>query len=114
MSNLLYWCLCTNGACSYIFFYFFYFFTIGASGALPIKLVKFEAKLVEGVVDINWTTAAEKDNDFFSADGIAFQKGAFFNAISSGARFDICYTIEENFYRNTTSLQLNVRDIKLN
>lgn len=66
------------------------------------------------IVGDNHLKLGLKDNDLINAEAIAFQKGAFFNAISNGARFDICYTIEENTYRNTTSLQLNVRDIKLN
>jgi len=66
------------------------------------------------IVGDNHLKLGVKDSDFFNAEAIAFQKGAFYDAISNGARFDICYTIEENFYRNTTSLQLNVRDIKLN
>jgi single-stranded-DNA-specific exonuclease len=66
------------------------------------------------IVGDNHLKLGLKDNERFNAEGIAFQKGVFYNAINNGARFDICYTIEENHYRDITSLQLNVRDIKLN
>lgn len=47
-----------------------------------------------------------------SYDAIAFQFGSYFHDISKN-RFDICYTIEENLWQGETSLQLNVKDIKM-
>ena len=41
---------------------------VGASGALQNKLVKFEAKLIENIVKINWTTESEKENELFSIE----------------------------------------------
>ncbi len=55
-----------------------------------------------------------KDVSRASAEAIAFQKGHYYDAIATGGPFDICYTIEENTYRDLTSLQLNVRDLKVN
>lgn len=55
-----------------------------------------------------------RDSRRFTADGIAFQKGHHFAAVADGKRFDICYTIEENTFREMTNIQLNVRDIKVN
>jgi len=55
-------------------------FGIGRSGggALPIKLIYFKAKLNDGNVDLDWATAAEVNNNFFtverSADGEHFQE----------------------------------------
>lgn len=66
------------------------------------------------IVGDNHLKLGVKDNNRFNADAIAFQKGAFYDAINNGARFDICYTIEENNFRDMKNLQLNVRDIKLN
>jgi len=66
------------------------------------------------IVGDNHLKLGVKDNNRFNADAIAFQKGAFYEAINNGARFDICYTIEENNFRDMKNLQLNVRDIKLN
>lgn len=45
-------------------------------------------------------------------DGIAFQMGDFFQHIRNGNHFDACYHIEENYYNNVPSLQLNIKDMK--
>ena len=44
--------------------------------------------------------------------GIAFGMSAFYERIHSGEKFDICYTVQQNVFRNTVSLQLMVNDIK--
>ena len=46
----------------------------------------------------------------FSA--IAFQQGEHFIPIEKGIPFNSCYHIEENEWNGTTSLQLNIKDIK--
>jgi single-stranded-DNA-specific exonuclease len=43
---------------------------------------------------------------------IAFQQGNKFKKIQKGHAFDICYSIEENQFRNVVNLQLNIKDIK--
>jgi single-stranded-DNA-specific exonuclease len=43
---------------------------------------------------------------------IAFQMSEHFNYIKKGNPFDICYSIEENEFRGTTTLQLRLKDIK--
>jgi len=53
-----------------------------------------------------------KDYSRAGVDGIAWQKAPFFPAISNGRPFDICYTMEENNFRDTISVQMNVRDIR--
>lgn len=55
-----------------------------------------------------------KDDNFFHADGIAFQKGLFYEQMLPGNKFDVCYTIEENIFNGRENLQLNVREIKMN
>ncbi|MDR0865482.1 MAG: single-stranded-DNA-specific exonuclease RecJ [Candidatus Symbiothrix sp.] len=45
---------------------------------------------------------------------IAFGMGHFYRDIKAGKPFDMCYTIEENTYNNVTSIQLLVKDIKIN
>jgi single-stranded-DNA-specific exonuclease len=45
--------------------------------------------------------------------GIAFSLGYFYESISKGNTFDICYSIEENDYKGSVSLQLMVKDIKV-
>ena len=48
-----------------------------SAGTLPIKLVSFNAKLEDGVVNLDWVTAAEINNNFFtierSSDGEHFE-----------------------------------------
>ena len=48
------------------------------SASLPIKLVQFDAKATGKVVEITWTTAEEKNNDYFnierSENGQSFEK----------------------------------------
>ena len=44
---------------------------------------------------------------------IAFGMHRFSRHIMSGKPFDICYTVEENNYNSTTSIQLLIRDIRI-
>ncbi|MBQ7690813.1 MAG: single-stranded-DNA-specific exonuclease RecJ [Muribaculaceae bacterium] len=46
-------------------------------------------------------------------NGIAFGKACYFDHIKQGKPFDICYTIEENRRRNSSSIQLMVKDIRI-
>lgn len=43
---------------------------------------------------------------------IAFQMGEALGGMSRGERFDLCYQLEENYWRGRTEIQLNVKDIK--
>jgi len=44
---------------------------------------------------------------------IAFQQGKLFPKISSGQGFDICYSLDENVYRGESTIQINIKDIKV-
>jgi len=46
-------------------------------------------------------------------DGIGFNLGNFYDKISRGDLFDVVFTIEENVWNGRTTLQLNIKDIKL-
>lgn len=46
-------------------------------------------------------------------DSIAFGLGDFGERILPGAPFNICYSVEENTWNGKTSIQLNIKDIKL-
>ena len=46
-------------------------------------------------------------------DGIGFNFGNFYDKISNGDLFDVVFTIEENVWNGRTSLQLNIKDIKI-
>ena len=46
-------------------------------------------------------------------DAIAFGMGNYYDEIKNKEKFSICYTIDENVWNGKTSLQLMVKDIKL-
>jgi single-stranded-DNA-specific exonuclease len=56
---------------------------------------------------------AEDETTRFGVDGIAFQMGQHYPFISRRIPFDICYTLEENTFNGKTTVQLNVKEIKL-
>ncbi len=45
-------------------------------------------------------------------DGIAFQMAEHYSFIRKGNPFSVCYSIGENTFRGTTSIQLRIRDIQ--
>ncbi len=53
------------------------------------------------------------DNPDESFSSIAFGQGTHFDALLRRNSFSACYTIEENTYNGQTSLQLNVKDLKI-
>jgi len=54
----------------------------------------------------------DSTGDIFSA--IAFGMYTYNDSIKSGKPFDICYTIEENLHNNKPSIQLLIKDIRIN
>ncbi|MBN1118276.1 MAG: single-stranded-DNA-specific exonuclease RecJ [Bacteroidales bacterium] len=55
----------------------------------------------------------QESDPFRSINAIAFGQGKKFNRVTNGKAFDIAYTLIENTFRGQTTLQLNVRDIKV-
>jgi len=49
----------------------------------------------------------------FPYSAIAFHQGEFIDDIMHGKPFSICYHIEENDFNGSKTLQLNIRDIKM-
>ena len=47
-------------------------------------------------------------------NGIAFKMGKHFAYIAKGLPFDVCYAIQENVWKGKTSIQLGVKDLKIN
>ncbi len=45
---------------------------------------------------------------------IAFGHSRHYKIIHAGIPFDICFSVEENFFQGNSSLQLNIKDIKIN
>ena len=54
-------------------------------GSLPIELLVFDAKLVNDIVEINWSTASETNNDFFTIEKSATIDNFEIVSIISGA-----------------------------
>lgn len=46
-------------------------------------------------------------------DCIAFNSAAHYHYVQKGLPFDICYTIEENIWRDKRSIQLNIKGIRM-
>ena len=44
---------------------------------------------------------------------IAFQQGKLFPKVSGGQGFDICYSLDENVFRGESTIQINIKDIKV-
>jgi len=68
---------------------------------------------IVGKNHIKMTVAHPEIRSFFYP-AIAFQQGDFLPIIEKGIPFDICYHIEENDWNGNVSLQLNIKDIRLN
>jgi single-stranded-DNA-specific exonuclease len=56
----------------------------------------------------------QENDPFKKFPAIAFQQANLYEYIQSGDFFDICYAIDENCYRGVSTLQLNIKDIKVN
>ncbi len=79
--------------------------------------------ITEGVRDTGMTrivgnnhlklNIGQDDNTRYGMDGIAFQMGQYLPFIKRKIPFDICYTLEENTFNGKTSIQINVKDIKV-
>ena len=77
----------------------------------------------EGVIDTGYAkvvgnnhlkmSVVHPDISGFPVPAIAFQMGQYFEKIKAGKRFNICYHVEENEWNGITSLQLNIKDIKI-
>ena len=46
-------------------------------------------------------------------NGIAFNMATYFDYIKQHKPFDICYTVEENKHRNSSSVQLQIKGIRI-
>lgn len=55
----------------------------------------------------------QEENPFTVYRAIAFNQAAHLPKIKKGASFDIAYTLVENTFRGNTTVQLNVKDIKI-
>lgn len=79
---------------------------------LPIHLLNFSAVFSNDIVNLNWTTASETDNNFFtverSIDGINFEK---LNTINSKGKFNQSYqTSDINPHKGVSYYRLKQTD----
>ena len=54
-----------------------------------------------------------EDDPYKVFPAIAFQQGKLHSKISGGQGFDICYSLDENVFRGESTIQLNIKDIKV-
>lgn len=64
------------------------------------------------IVGNNHLKMCVKQDDSVYFDCIGFGLAAYIDHINSGKTFDICYTIEENSWKNKKNLQLNIKAIR--
>ncbi len=55
----------------------------------------------------------QENDPFKNYAAIAFQQANLYEYIHSGDFFDICYPVDENCFRGITTLQLNIKDMKV-
>lgn len=78
------------------------------SGSMPVELMVFNGKLISGAVELNWATASETNNDYFtierSIDGISFEEIGFVQGAGNSNnvleyKYSDYTSIEEAYYR---------------
>ncbi|MBN2611925.1 MAG: single-stranded-DNA-specific exonuclease RecJ [Bacteroidales bacterium] len=55
----------------------------------------------------------QEDGPYNVFDAIAFNQSQHYSKISKGIGFDIAFSLNENTFRGNTSIQLNIKDIKI-
>lgn len=87
----------------------------GSGQGLPIELVKFTATIAGSEVKIEWTTATETNNDFFtverSKDAITFEPIGVFDAAGNSAIERLYSTFDKNPLPATSYYRLKQTDI---
>ncbi|HEY8929227.1 MAG TPA: single-stranded-DNA-specific exonuclease RecJ [Mucilaginibacter sp.] len=67
---------------------------------------------VPNIVGQNHLKMMVMQDDSAMFDCIAFGQGEHLTQLTSGSRFDLCYTIEENVWKEKRTIQLNVKGLK--
>lgn len=93
------------------------FAPFGPGNTKPIFLAKnvqlaSEPKLI-GKNNANHLKFSIVQNSSFSFDCIAFGLGNYKTLLEQNEYFDICFNIEENTWRDKTTIQLNIKDIRI-
>ena len=93
-------------------------FTFGSKSAvvnpMPIELLHFDANLIGNEVYVDWSTATETNNDFFtvekSKDGANFEKVARVNGSSNTTSVQGYSTVDKNPYWGVSYYRLKQTD----
>ncbi len=64
------------------------------------------------IVGENHLKLVVRQKDSFTYKGIAYNMASKLDIVKSGKPFQICYIIEENNFKGSSNLQLNINDIK--
>ena len=54
----------------------------------------------------------QESQPYHQIAAIAFNKAEFYEYIKAGNPVDICYSVVENFYRGSSTVQLRLKDMK--
>ena len=54
----------------------------------------------------------QESQPYHQIAAIAFNMSEFYDYIKAGNPLDICYSVVENFYRGSSTLQLRLKDMK--
>ncbi|WP_416867620.1 MAG: single-stranded-DNA-specific exonuclease RecJ [Imperialibacter sp.] len=71
------------------------------------------AKSVKQLKDIHLKMFLSQEGSKASLEAIAFGFGEYYDAIADGAPFNVAYTIEENDFMGNKTMQLHIKDLKL-
>ena len=66
---------------------------------------------IVGIKHLKFSAMSVQESMFKPYPAIAFQMADCYNRVKSGEVFDLCYQLEENYWRGKTEVQLNVKDI---
>ena len=58
-------------------------------------------------------TLIQENDPFKVCPAIAFNLSRYFKKLSGGVPFDVCYTLDENYFRGVSAIQLKIKDIKV-
>ncbi len=86
----------------------------GSGGGLPIELLSFSAEVEETIVKIEWTTATEINNDFFtverSQNGIEFEELNVFEGAGNSSQTRQYQTFDRQPYEGVSYYRLKQTD----
>jgi single-stranded-DNA-specific exonuclease len=66
------------------------------------------------VVGSNHLKLVVTDGNSSTFDAIAYNMGDLIGNFVNGNKFDICYSLDENYWNDRVTIQLNIKDIKFN